>query len=657
MINLTFDKKIKTLFLITIIFFVYALQHIFVLQILKHKEFEEQAKKQILKQYSVKGKRGKILTSTGEEIAYDVVKYNVILDPTNLSQREDLDDILNLASEYSKLSPKSLRNEVLRRSKKGSRYYNLKIFLNENQKDKLKENLIKIGAYTMELIYFEGHNKRVYAHEKGFRHIVGYLGYSKIEEDKLVGKYGVERIFEEQLIGKTEKVVKYVSANRKKELPIIKEDNKKTQKILDPDGNNVVLTIDYMMQYILNDEMEEFMKEYKPEWSTGIILNPQTGEILALASFPFTEKAYTRNAAIQNQYEPGSVMKPLIVAAALEEKLIDEEDIFSNPEGKIEKYSVTIRDSSSKTRGDLKPSDILIKSSNVGMVKIAEKIPDSIFEDYLKKYGFYEKTNVKLFGEINIRQTPRKKWDGLKKYSMSFGQAIAITPLQMAMGFASVINGGKLYYPMVFKQLETPSGEVIVKNEPEMVGRVISEETSTKLRTILEKVVNEGSGINAKIENYSIGGKTGTSQKSEKGKYSDDKSILSFAGFYPKDNPEYLCLIVCDEPKSELNYAGQIVAPLFKRITKRIFRYKNIPPDKGELIVLPTDDKMLNDEISFDLTTMPELKGLSAREVYKIFNEAGIEVKIKGTGNVVEQYPAYGVDMKKIKEIRVRLKE
>jgi cell division protein FtsI (penicillin-binding protein 3) len=621
-----------------------------------HNEFRKKSNRQIRSFYKETGKRGRIVAASGEDLAYDTYESDLIIDPKRFVDYEYGEEMLEYLKKYRKIDV----NEELKNIKtmKSKRYYKLITNLSSNERSDIEKKMKELLVNKNE-IFFEKRNKRVYNSEEMMRPIVGYMGYSSEDPSRLVGRFGIENSYEKILNPNVINVERYLSGNRKREIPLANYNKDKLEK-KEKNGHSVVLTIDYVIQYIIYSEVKEFFEEYKPNWMAAVMLEPNTGEIMSMVSLPEQKKAYSRNNIIQNRYEPGSVFKPLIVAAALEDKFIDEDDIFKNPEGRISKYGITIRDSSWRSVGNLTANDILVRSSNVGMVKIGEKIPSDIFEYYLRKFGLYEKTGIEFPGEPYIPQESYEKWDGLRKYSMSFGQALAITPLQMAMSFAACINGGKLWKPQLVKEVINEEGEVISKIEPEFKNNVISEETSAKIREMLRNVVLTGTGRQAKIDGYDIGGKTGTSQKSEGGAYAKDKFVISFAGFYPVEKPEYLLLIIADAPQTEdgKSYGGgSMMAPLFKEIMSRLFKYKNILPQDVDMITLDKDKEISDRKIMFEMNKMPELTNLSAREVIRVFNDTDIELEIVGRGMVYKQEPDFGSEMSKVKKVKVYLEE
>lgn len=645
-----FRKRAKTLKNVVLVLFGILMIQLFRIQVLMHKEFKEKSDKQITNLYKETGKRGKIVASTGEDLAYDTIESDLIIDPLRFKDLNNKKEVLEYLRKYGIFDVTTELNSLEKSSNK--RYYKFLENLTYNQRVDLELALKNLKVKKKE-IFFEKRNKRVYPNEELLRHIVGFLGRDDNDNNKMDSKFGIEKEYNSYLDGGIRSVEKFLSANRKREIPTkLKHENKEKKN-----GDDVILALDYVIQYIMQDEINNFIKTYDPIWATGIMLNPNTGEILGMVSMPTGDKATVRNNAIQNIYEPGSIFKPLIVGAALEEGLITPSSTFENPTSSVEIHGKTIRDAEGNARGTIRPVDILMKSSNVGMVKIADRFTNAKFEEYLKKYGLYDKTGVDFANEPKSRQIPYQKWDGLKRYTMAFGQGIAVTPLQMAMAFSTVINGGVLVEPTFVKKIINEDGNTVYDHQTFEKGRVISENTSSLIRGMLKETLEKGGGVNAKIDGYSMGGKTGTAQKSGKGGYQKGKYILSFVGFYPAEKPEYLLMVVANEPKSSMIYASQLMAPLYKSIMERVFRYKNILPTTAT--VSNVNNIILNATkvIPTAIETMPDIRGLSSREVLKVFKDYNIEVEFQGKGLVDSYSPSFGSNIKNIKKIKVYLKE
>ena len=648
--NERFRKRAVRLRKIVLILFIVLIAQLFKIQILMHDEFKAKSEKQITSLYKETGKRGKIVASTGEDLAYDTVESDLIIDPKRFKDIPNKKEVLEFIKRFGNFSVEEELKKIDRDSEK--RYYKFLENLTYNQRLDLEMGL-KILKVRKKEIFFEKRNKRVYPNEDLLRHIVGFLGHSDENTEKSDARFGIEKEYDSYLDGGIRDVQKYLSANRKREIPTIAQQENKDKK----NGDDVVLALDYVIQYIMQDEVSTFIKNYSPIWATAIMINPNNGEILGMVSMPSGNRSTVRNNAIQNIYEPGSIFKPLIVAAALEEGLITPTTTFPNPTSSIVIHGKTIRDAENNARGMITPQQILMKSSNVGMVQIGDRFTNAKFEEYLKKYGLYEKTGIDFANEPEPRQQPYEKWDGLKRYTMSFGQGIAVTPLQMITAFASVINGGKLLEPTLAKEIINENGISIYKHQTFEKRRVISEETSALIRNMLYETVEEGGGQNAKIEGYNIGGKTGTAQKSGKGGYQRGKYILSYSGFYPVNKPEYLLLVVANEPHSSMIYASQLMAPLFKGIMERVFRYKNILPTNAVVEKIGNQSLLVKKSMPVLSTFMPDLTGLSPREVTKLFKDRDINIELVGKGIVENYIPSVGTDLDGIKKIKLYLKE
>lgn len=648
--NERFRKRAVRLRKIVLILFIVLIAQLFKIQILMHDEFKAKSEKQITSLYKETGKRGKIVASTGEDLAYDTVESDLIIDPKRFKDIPNKKEVLEFIKRFGNFSVEEELKKIDRDSEK--RYYKFLENLTYNQRLDLEMGL-KILKVRKKEIFFEKRNKRVYPNEDLLRHIVGFLGHSDENTEKSDARFGIEKEYDSYLDGGIRDVQKYLSANRKREIPTIAQQENKDKK----NGDDVVLALDYVIQYIMQDEISTFIKNYSPIWATAIMINPNNGEILGMVSMPSGNRSTVRNNAIQNIYEPGSIFKPLIVAAALEEGLITPTTTFPNPTSSIVIHGKTIRDAENNARGMITPQQILMKSSNVGMVQIGDRFTNAKFEEYLKKYGLYEKTGIDFANEPEPRQQPYERWDGLKRYTMSFGQGIAVTPLQMITAFASVINGGKLLEPTLAKEIINENGISIYKHQTFEKRRVISEETSALIRNMLYETVEEGGGQNAKIEGYNIGGKTGTAQKSGKGGYQRGKYILSYSGFYPVNKPEYLLLVVANEPHSSMIYASQLMAPLFKGIMERMFRYKNILPTNAVVEKIGNQSLLVKKSMPVLSTFMPDLTGLSPREVTKLFKDRNIDIELVGKGIVENYTPSVGTDLDGIKKIKLYLKE
>ncbi|KKK88447.1 hypothetical protein LCGC14_2743080, partial [marine sediment metagenome] len=401
------------------------------------------------------------------------------------------------------------------------------------------------------------------------------------------GLAGVELYYEEELRGKRghflirEDALGY-------EIPLTR---RVTQGLVP--GIDLVLTIDNIIQSIVEKEISLALEETEARSVEALFMNPQTGEILALANKPdYDPNHYSdfspffrRNRIVHSIYEPGSTFKPVTASAILEEGLITmEESIYC--EGTIKIASHTFH--------DWKPfnqyftlAEILQNSSSIGMIKLASRMDKEIFSEYLHLFGFGEKTGIDLPAEAKGIVRAVSSWSLTDLPAISIGQAIAITPLQMLTAFSALVNGGELLKPYLVKYILNAEGKRIKENKPTVLRRVISPSTSVQIKGFLEQVVEKGTGRRAKIEGYSIGGKTGTAQiPSSVGRgYIPNKYISSFMGFAPVGSPKIIGMVVIKEPTGAY-YGGEIAAPLFQRIMKRVLPYLDILPEQEEWVTV-----------------------------------------------------------------------
>ena len=341
--NERFRKRAVRLRKIVLILFIVLIAQLFKIQILMHDEFKAKSEKQITSLYKETGKRGKIVASTGEDLAYDTVESDLIIDPKRFKDIPNKKEVLEFIKRFGNFSVEEELKKIDRDSEK--RYYKFLENLTYNQRLDLEMGL-KILKVRKKEIFFEKRNKRVYPNEDLLRHIVGFLGHSDENTEKSDARFGIEKEYDSYLDGGIRDVQKYLSANRKREIPTIAQQENKDKK----NGDDVVLALDYVIQYIMQDEVSTFIKNYSPIWATAIMINPNNGEILGMVSMPSGNRSTVRNNAIQNIYEPGSIFKPLIVAAALEEGLITPTTTFPNPTSSIVIHGKTIRDAENNAR-------------------------------------------------------------------------------------------------------------------------------------------------------------------------------------------------------------------------------------------------------------------------------------------------------------------
>jgi len=652
-IKTTDNFKIKALASTDIIlFFILILGlRLIKIQIIDVDKYRKLVNDQIEGHYELKGKRGKILDRNGTELAYSIKNYDLSLDPkrtiSNPFAKKAVSEIFETFETNKNYN--YFMKRVLKDGKNGRRYKNITKGLNESEKVKLDKILKKYKINKNE-IFIKENNVRKYYNINNYQETIGRLGYSN-NSGKYIGVFGLEKYYNSYLNEK--KIIKksIFAKNRKLILPMAKEEMN-----INLDGKNLFLTIDNDIQYILNDEMRKKFKETKSEEAYAIIMNPNNGEILALSNLRKNMKVL-RNGVFQNQLEPGSIFKPIVMSSALNDGFINKKSKFDIKDGKITKYNHTIKEASRSTKGILTLKEILAKSSNVAMVMISDLFSNKKMEEYLINYGLYNKTNVDFPFEKKPYTTPSYKWDGLKKNTIAFGQGVAVTPIQMVTAFSAIVNGGTLYRPFLVRKIVDEDGVVIRRNAPKVTGHPISKKTSAYMRELLENVVNNGGGQHAKLKGYRIGGKTGTAQISGgKSGYIKKDFLTSFVGVFPANKPEYVAFITFYKPEVEKKYGGIVAAPVFKEVIKRITMKKEILSSEIEKIKINNKNfPKIVESKEIDVVSMPNLKGLTAREVIGIFENKEIDFDIKGTGLVEDFYPKEGTDLKTTKTIRLIL--
>jgi cell division protein FtsI (penicillin-binding protein 3) len=431
---------------------------------------------------------------------------------------------------------------------------------------------------------------------------------------------------------------------------------------------NVFLTIDKHIQHVAETELSHSVQKWGAKGGMVIAMDPLTGKILAVASYPsfnpnqfiqYRPKSW-RNRAISDTFEPGSLFKAFLAAAALEEKVVRPLDSFFCENGSYTVYDRTIHDHS--RHGWLTFQQIIKFSSNIGASKVGEKMGRERFYRYITSFGFGEKTRIGLPGEgKGIVHHPRY-WPPVALDTISFGQGISVTGIQLTVALSAIANGGSLMRPYVVERITDEKGEVVQSFQPEVVRRVISEETAKKVIALLKATTEKGgTGEEAVPAGYEVAGKTGTAQKIDTllGGYSKDRYTSGFMGFAPADEPKLVLLVVIDEPQGS-TYGGVVAAPVFKAIMEKMLPYLNILA-KGTLIVKNESDSTFKRETfgnesliqevkvgkGVGVVVMPDLTGLSMRNALSRIEGKGLIIKVSGNGKVVEQTPRPGTMIEK----------
>jgi cell division protein FtsI (penicillin-binding protein 3) len=418
------------------------------------------------------------------------------------------------------------------------------------------------------------------------RYLLGQvLGFAGIDNQ---GLEGLERKYDRYLRGEKRTLVLEHDA---KGNPIF-------QKGLDysglAPGRDLVLTIDEVIQHVAERELDEAMEKSRAENGSVIVMDPRTGEILAMAVRPAFnpnnlngyDPDQWRTRTVTDVYEPGSTFKLVVAAAALEENRVDPGDVIFCENGALRVGGAVIHDH--LKYGDLTFSQVIQKSSNIGTAKVAMRLgPDTVFQ-YARKFGFSEKSGIDLLGEVPGVVRDPDEWSGRSLVSVAIGQEVAVTPLQLATAYSAVANGGVLLKPYLVSEIRNPDGGRVAKFEPEVRRRVLRTETARRLTEILEGVVEEGgTAEEALLSDYTVAGKTGTAQKidPDTGRYSPNQYVTSFVGYAPAEEPRITVLVVLDSPKGEA-WGGTVAAPVFRRVAEQTLHYLGVPPRTPKEMVL-----------------------------------------------------------------------
>ena len=663
-----FAQRASMMLIIILAFFiVYGLQ-LFRVQFVLKSKYVGLMNKQLISVNKEVGQRGAIYDSNGKKLAFNKRMYTISINPSLLNDEKVHDDILKdiTAIKESGIIPLSenIEEELLEMAKENVKYKRIARNIDDEQKKEILDLIanierekVKGRAKYKSVLVFERSIDRKYYKSEEYDKLVGMVKETEETNDEKIGISGLEKQYQNYLVERKRDITKLYGLNKKNTLALSKE-----TLFSDLNGKNIYLTIDADLNFILNDEIKAQFENVNAYEAYGLIMDPNSGKILAVATFS-KDKDLLRNNIFQSQYEPGSIFKPLIVAAAMNEGFITANTQFNVGDGRIVRFKKTIRESSRSTRGVITTREVIMKSSNVGMVLISDYFTNALFEQYLKDFGLYDKTGVDFPNELKPYTLPYQKWDGLKKNNMAFGQGIAITPIQMITAFSAVVNGGTLYKPYLVEKITDGEGIVIRRNTPTVVRKVISESVSESMRSILADTVDKGTGKRARIEGYAVGGKTGTAQLSGgKTGYIRNEYLSSFIGFFPADKPKYVIMAMFMRPQSEIQsirFGGFVAAPVVGNVIRRIIKEEEGFAKDIEKINVNNETggahKSSLEAVNYE-DVMPDLEGMSPQEVLSVFKETDIDIEVVGTGLVVEQKPAAGDSLKDVKKVKIILK-
>ena len=503
-------------------------------------------------------------------------------------------------------------------------------------------------------IYFLEEHRRSYPRAELAANVVGYVGVDG------QGLAGIEHSFDTFVRGQAGKVTILRDARRGAYLVGGEGSNRAV------DGETVVLTIDAVTQFITERALARTVEKYRASAGSAIVMDVRDGSILAMASLPtfdpnrfrdFPPVAW-RNRNIQDMYEPGSTFKIVTASAGLEEGVVTPSQILDCGNGAIQIGPAVIHEHGGNHYGLISFEDVMVHSSNVGAVRVGLAVGANRFYDYIRRFGFGERTGVQLPGETGglVRRT--EKWSQLSNAEMSIGQEIGATPLQVLRAMATVANGGVRVEPRIVDRVMNAQGNVVYRPQRPAPQRVISERTAAVLNEILKQVVARGTGQPAALAEHTVAGKTGTAQKAGRGGYSPDKFVASFAGYVPADRPRLAILVVVDEPRAA-QYGGTVAAPAFREIAEATLRYLGVAPSVP-IRTINSPQPMLAaisqpDTPRAAAAAVPEFRGLDARAAISRATAAGLVVRAVGSGVVQTQQPLPGEALPNDRRVTLQL--
>lgn len=611
-------------------------------QIVKHDHYVVRAQRQQERTLALNPVRGAILDARGRTLAESVPAESIYADPQAIGDRRET------AKKLSKIKGIGLTARELEARLRGDGSFAW------IARQLPLEVTAEVRKLDLQGIYFLEARRRSYPRATLAANIIGYTG---VDGDGLAG---VEHSFDAHIKGTPGKVTLLKDA--RKAMYLVGGDGPNRPR----DGHDVVLTIDSVLQFVAERALEDAAKSYRASGGSVIVMNPNDGAILAMASYPtFDPNRYRdagpvawRNRAIQDAYEPGSTFKIITAAAGLEERIVTPSQMVDCGNGEIRVANVTIGEHEDHQYGMLSFEDVIVHSSNVGTVRVGLQLGQERMYEWIRKFGFGEKTGLPLPGEAGgiLRQT--KKWSQVSPASISIGQEIGVTPLQIVRAVGAVATGGMLIEPRIVEKVVDGDGNVVYAPPAGVSRRVMSEKTAAVLNEILKNVVSRGTGDQAALAEHVVAGKTGTAQKAGRGGYMADRYVGSFAGYVPADRPRLVILVVLDEPRGQ-HYGGMVAAPVFREIAEASLRYLGVPPSipsRSIAIERPLLAAFSQSSKAATATnTVPDLRGLDARAAIARAVSSGLTVRAIGSGVVTSQDPVPGGALPASRQVTLKL--
>ncbi|MBP1156282.1 MULTISPECIES: stage V sporulation protein D [unclassified Paenibacillus] len=633
--NVTVRRRLFAALIVGTILFLALVVRLAYVQIWVGPELSDKAEDSWRRDIKVTAKRGEILDRNGVQLAYNISSPTVVAVP---AQIKDPKTTAAKIAAVLQISEETVYKQITVRKSS--------VYIRPGGRKITIEKADEIRDLQLPGIWVTEDNKRHYPFGGLAAHVLGFTG------DYNQGLTGIELKYDKTLTG-IDGSISYLSDAAGHLMPGSTDEYKEPLA-----GLNLQLTIDSHIQSIMERELDQTMVKYQPKHVVAIAMDPNNGEILAMGSRPGFEPGnykgypvenYNRNLPIWMTYEPGSTFKIITLAAALEEKKISLTEGFHDP-GAIEVAGARLRCWKRGGHGSETFLQVVENSCNPGFVVMGQRLGKEKLFDYIHNFGFGKKTGIDLGGEENGIMFKLSRVGPVELATTSFGQGVSVTPIQQITAVSAAINGGKLFKPHVAKGWYKPeTGELVDSMKPEVVRQVISPETSKQVRETLESVVANGTGRNAFVDGYRVGGKTGTAQKVINGRYSSDEHIVSFIGFAPADDPKVVIYAAVDDPQG-IQFGGLIAAPLVKNIMEDTLRYMKIPPRKDQM-----ERKYVYGDTK--IVEVPNLVGMSITDIYEQLN-MNFQLAKSGVGRtVINQVPKPGTRIEQGSTIRIYLSD
>ena len=622
------NYRIKIIFLLSLLIFFFVIIKIFYIQVIEYKKLNNLANDLWSRNLTVQADRGKILDRNNKVIVDNVTSVGLYLVPNQILNKKDvaqtLSKILNVS--YDEMYKHVTKKASVERVHPEGRNLSFKI-------------AEKIESYNFDGVYLLKESKRNYLYKNILSHVIGFTGIDN------QGLSGLELKYDKLLTGKNGNI-KYYSDGKGKRLSMPEVYESPT------DGKDIKLTVDLDVQLSLENELHSAYKKYNAEQAIGIVMKAKTGEVLAMSSIPsfdpenyqkYNSETINRNLAIWSNFEPGSTFKIVTLASAINERKVNIFEDTYNDTGSIKVANSTLHCWKRKGHGHETFVQVVENSCNPGFVVLGQKLGKEKLFKYITNLGFGKKTGIDLNGEATGILFNLDNVGPVELATTAFGQGISVTAIQQVSAVSAIVNGGTLYTPYIVSSIGDKDNNPKVKKE-----KIITKETSNLVKYALESVVANGSGRNAYIENYRIGGKTGTAQKVVDGKYSSSSYILSFVGFMPADNPKIVIYVAIDGAKNVTQYGGTASAPVAKSILTSAIDILGIKPSKDGM---PKEYNYLDKKYTY----VPNVTGKSLEDAKKTLK--GFKIELSGNGEkVFYQSPEEGTYIEEGSTVMLMLK-